>query len=184
MPKIRGRKAVPLIMNISGSGRTNDGTGNGPQSTAVAKTLRTTRDSIRSEVIELERALQNMDLQTAAATKRNETRAELEAQLTTAKKQENQRATELPAAQTTLDAAELIVTNANASLVEIATSLSVWEADLKHVQEGEARNNKKMNEQSGLVLSLRQTGPPGWRWQAPSNNSTESGATVLIPETT
>ena len=44
------------------------------------------------------------------------------------------------------------------------------------VQKDEAHNNKEMKEQSEQVLALRQTGPTGWRWQPPSNNSTESGA--------
>ena len=68
------------------------------------------------------------------------------------------------------------LTDAQFRMVEIATSLSVWETDLKDVQEDEAQNNKKMKEQSDQVLALRQTGPSGWRWQAPANNSTESGA--------
>ena len=64
------------------------------------------------------------------------------------------------------------LTDAQFRMVEIATSLSVWETDLKDVQEDEAQNNKKMKEQSDQVLALRQTGPPRWRWQAPANNST------------
>ena len=89
---------------------------------------------------------------------------------------ENQRATELAAAQTILHATELLVTSAQRRTVEIATSVSVWQGELKEVQEDETRNNLKMKEQSELVLAMRQSGPPGWHWQAPANKSTESGA--------
>ena len=53
---------------------------------------------------------------------------------------------------------------------------AAWEGELKEVQEDETRNNQKMKEQSELVLAMRQSGPPGWHWQAPANKSTESGA--------
>ena len=111
---------------------------------------------------------------TAAATQCNETRAALEAQLTTARAQESQRVAELATAQSTLGAAQLLVTDAQCQMVKIATSLLVWQTNLTDVQQDEQQNlnNKNMKEQADQVLALRQTGPPGWRWQAPANNST------------
>jgi hypothetical protein len=160
-------------LNRLDSGRPNDEAGTGQQRTRI---LKATRDRIQSEVDELEGELQRIRLQTTAATQRKETRSDIEAQLTTAKDLENQRATELAAAQTILHATELLVTSAQRRTVEIATSLSVWQGELKEVQEDETRNNLKMKEQSELVLAMRQSGPPGWHWQAPANKSTESGA--------
>jgi hypothetical protein len=56
----------------------------------------------------------------------------------------------------------------------MATSLSVWQIDLTDVHQDKQQNIKNMKEQTDRVLTLRQTGPSNWRWQAPANSSTPS----------